>query len=157
MVRFPLSVLEDQYFTVAFLPPVDTTLKDHAVQRFGGHRFNGTEEAYPGFAAGGEGRNQMGLFVGPKEGRILEAVNPNLSHVIDWGWFRIIAQPLFMMLRVLNNKFIHNYGWSIIVLTLFIRSGYVSAEDYESEVDAKDAGCSSRRFRRSTTSTRASA
>src|SRR6185437_4120982 len=74
----------------------------------------------PGFSAGGEARNQMGLFVGPKEGDILERVNPNLSHVIDWGWFRILAQPLFVMLRVLNNKFIHNYGWSIIVLTMII-------------------------------------
>ena len=51
---------------------------------------------------------------------VLESVNPKLSQVIDWGWFRIIAQPLFMMLHELHNKFIHNYGWSIIVLTLFI-------------------------------------
>jgi YidC/Oxa1 family membrane protein insertase len=82
--------------------------------------YNGTEDAFPGVAVGGQARNQMGLYVGPKEGRILETVNPNLSHVIDWGWFRIIAQPLFMMLRVLHDQFIRNYGWSIIVLTLFI-------------------------------------
>ena len=117
---FSFVGLQDQYFTAVFLPPIDATTKTTLFSDSVATKFSGTEEAYPGIAAGGEARNQMGLFVGPKEGRILEAVNPNLSHVIDWGWFRVIAQPLFMMLRVLHDRFIHNYGWSIIVLTLFI-------------------------------------
>lgn len=117
---FSFVGLEDQYFTVDFLPPIDSVTRTTLYSDSVATKFNGSEEAYPGVAVGGEARNQMGIFVGPKEGRILEAVNPNLSHVIDWGWFRIIAQPLFIMLRVLHDKFIHNYGWSIIVLTLFI-------------------------------------
>jgi YidC/Oxa1 family membrane protein insertase len=117
---FSFVGLEDQYFTVVFLPPIDSTTKTTLFSDSVTTRYNGTEDAYPGIAAGGEARNQMGLFVGPKEGRILEAVNPKLSNIIDWGWFRIIAQPLFMMLRVMHDRFIHNYGWSIIVLTLFI-------------------------------------
>ncbi len=117
---FSFYGLQDQYFAAAFLPPVDSTLKTTLFSDSVATPFTATEDAYPGIAAGGEARNQLGLFVGPKEGDVLEAVNPNLSHVIDWGWFRIIAQPLFMMLRVLQSKFIHNYGWSIIVLTLII-------------------------------------
>jgi YidC/Oxa1 family membrane protein insertase len=117
---FSFFGVEDQYFTATFLPPIDSTLKTTLFDDTVPTAFTGSEEAYPGIAAGGEARNQMGLFVGPKEGDIMEKVNPNLSHVIDWGWFRIIAQPLFIMLRELHNKFIHNYGWSIIVLTLFI-------------------------------------
>jgi YidC/Oxa1 family membrane protein insertase len=117
---FSFVGLEDQYFTAVFLPPIDSTTRTTLFSDSVATRYNGAEEAYPGIAAGGEARNQMGLFVGPKEGRILESVNPNLSHVIDWGWFRVIAQPLFMMLRVLHDRFIHNYGWSIVVLTFFI-------------------------------------
>ena len=117
---FSFFGVEDQYFTAAFLPPVDSTLKTTLFSDSVATKYSGTEEAYPGIAAGGEARNQMGLFVGPKAGDILEGVNPNLRHVIDWGWFQIIAQPLFMMLHELHNKLIHNYGWSIIVLTLFI-------------------------------------
>jgi YidC/Oxa1 family membrane protein insertase len=117
---FSFFGLEDQYFAMAFLPPNDSTLKTTLFSDTVATAYNGTDEAFPGVSAGGEARNQMGLFVGPKDGEILEAVNPNLSHVIDWGWFRIIAQPLFMMLRLLQTKFIHSYGWSIIVLTLFI-------------------------------------
>ena len=117
---FAFAGMDDQYFAFTFLPPVDSTLKTTLFSDTVATAFSGTEEAYPGIAVGGEARNQLGLFVGPKEGDILEVVNPNLSHVIDWGWFRIIAQPLFIMLRELHGKFIHNYGWSIIVLTLFI-------------------------------------
>ncbi len=117
---FSFVGLEDQYFTAVFLPPVDSTLKTTLLSDSVPTAYNATDDAFPGIAAGGEARNQLGMFVGPKEGNVLEAVNPNLSHVIDWGWFRIIAQPLFMILRVLQTQFIHNYGWSIIVLTLFI-------------------------------------
>jgi YidC/Oxa1 family membrane protein insertase len=117
---FSFVGMEDQYFAAVFLPPVDSSTRTTLFSDSVATKYNATEEAYPGIASGGEARNQMGIFVGPKEGRILEAVNPNLSHVIDWGWFRIIAQPLFIMLRELHDKFIRNYGWSIIVLTLFI-------------------------------------
>jgi YidC/Oxa1 family membrane protein insertase len=112
--------LEDQYFAMVFLPPVDSVLKTTLFDDTVPTAYSGTEEAYPGIAAGGQARNQMSFFVGPKEGQVLESVNPNLSHVIDWGWFRVIAQPLFIMLRELHNRFIHNYGWAIIVLTFFI-------------------------------------
>jgi YidC/Oxa1 family membrane protein insertase len=117
---FSFAGMEDQYFAVAFLPPVDSTVKTTLYSDSVATETTATEEAYPGIAVGGEARNQMALFVGPKDSGILETVNPNLTHLIDWGWWRIIAQPLFMMLRELNNKFIHNYGWSIVVLTLFI-------------------------------------
>jgi YidC/Oxa1 family membrane protein insertase len=117
---FAFAGLDDQYFAAVFLPPVDSTLKTTLFSDSVPTMFTAVEEPYPGIAVGGEARNQMGLFVGPKECDILEAVNPTLSHLIEWGWFRIIAQPLFMMLRELNNKLVHNYGWSIMVLTLFI-------------------------------------
>lgn len=117
---FSFAGIDDKYFAAAFIPPVDSAVKTTLYDDSVATAFNGTEDAFPGIAVGGEARNQMGLFVGPKEGDILELVNPNLNHVIDWGWFRIIAQPLFIMLRILTGRFIHNYGWSIIVLTIFI-------------------------------------
>jgi YidC/Oxa1 family membrane protein insertase len=117
---FAFFGIDDQYFAAVFLPPVGTTLKTTLYSDNVATVFSSAEKPFPGVAAGGEARNQLGLFVGPKEGDILELVNPNLSHLIDWGMFRIIAQPLFIMLRVLNTKAVHSYGWSIIVLTLFI-------------------------------------
>jgi YidC/Oxa1 family membrane protein insertase len=40
--------------------------------------------------------------------------------VVDFGWFSIIAKPLFLIMHWLNDNYVHNYGWAIIVMTIFI-------------------------------------
>jgi len=47
-------------------------------------------------------------------------VDPKLQQLIDWGWFGIIAKPIFLSLHWLNDNLIHNYGWSIVVITIII-------------------------------------
>ena len=47
-------------------------------------------------------------------------MNPNLENLIDWGWFGVIAKPLFLILQWMNVSFVHNYGWSIILITIII-------------------------------------
>ena len=68
----------------------------------------------------GEMRNQLGLYVGPKEIGALKKVNPNLENIIDWGWFGVIAKPLFLIIQWMNVGFVHNYGWSIVLVTVLI-------------------------------------
>jgi YidC/Oxa1 family membrane protein insertase len=120
--QFSFYGMEDQFFVTAFLPPADSTVKTTLFADHVATDYNKTEDQFTGIAIGGEARNQLSLYVGPKEGDILSAVNPKLSKVIDWGWFRLLAQPLFLVLRELNNRFIHNYGWAIIVLTFIINT-----------------------------------
>ncbi|UWZ85141.1 YidC/Oxa1 family membrane protein insertase [Occallatibacter riparius] len=36
----------------------------------------------------------------------------------EFGWLTFIAKPLYLALRVLNDQGIHNWGWSIVVLTV---------------------------------------
>jgi YidC/Oxa1 family membrane protein insertase len=62
------------------------------------------------------------LFVGPKALDVLKAVRPPLDSVVDFGWFSLIAKPLFMGLRYIHDHWIHNYGWAIVLLTLIITS-----------------------------------
>ncbi|HVY94257.1 MAG TPA: membrane protein insertase YidC [Bryobacteraceae bacterium] len=119
---FSFFGLEDRYFVAAFLPPAGSPIKTTLFDDNVATAFNTREDQFAGIAIGGEARNQLSLYVGPKEGEVLASVNPNLSHVIDWGWFRILAQPLFILLRELNDRLIHNYGWAIIVLTLIINT-----------------------------------
>lgn len=118
--QFSFYGMEDQFFVTAFLPPADSTIKTTLFADTVATDYNKTEDQFTGISIGGEARNQLSLYVGPKDGDILSSVNPKLSKVIDWGWFRVLAQPLFLVLRELNNGFIHNYGWAIIVLTLII-------------------------------------
>ena len=117
---FSFAGLEDQYFTAVFLPPTSgpsqTTLFSDSVTT----AFSKTEEPFPGVAVGGGWRNEMGAYVGPKEDESLRAVNPRLEDLIDWGWFGFIAKPLFLILQWSNRTIAHNYGWAIILVTVFI-------------------------------------
>jgi YidC/Oxa1 family membrane protein insertase len=79
------------------------------------------EQANIGMAVGGQTINQLTYFVGPKDVDVLKAVDPRLEQMVDFGtWFGIVAKPLFYALNYVNNSFIHNYGWSIVVVTIII-------------------------------------
>lgn len=118
--QFSFAGIDDQYFSAVFLPQPGTQVQTTAFDDTVVSAVNATEDAYPGMAVGGNARNQMSLYVGPKEISILHKVNPKLDALVDWGFFGIIAKPLFLVLHWLNDSFIHNYGWSIIVLTVII-------------------------------------
>jgi YidC/Oxa1 family membrane protein insertase len=61
------------------------------------------------------------VYVGPKLQESLIAADPKLEGVIDYGWFlfAIIAKPLMLMLLFIN-RYIGNFGWSIVILTIVI-------------------------------------
>ncbi len=60
------------------------------------------------------------LFVAPKDLDVLKSVNPPLDSLVDFGWFSIVAKPLFIALRYIYDHWIHNYGWAIVLLTVII-------------------------------------
>jgi YidC/Oxa1 family membrane protein insertase len=112
--------IEDQYFTAVFLPPPGTPLQMTTFSDTVSTTSDASEQPYPGFAVGGLGRNQMGVYVGPKELDELKKVNPRLQDVIDWGFFGFIAKPLFFILTWMNKNYVHSYGWAIILVTILI-------------------------------------
>ncbi len=65
----------------------------------------------------------MGLYFGPKEIERLKAVGHNLASAINFGWFDPIAKPLLYLLNFLN-RYLHNYGVAIIVLTILIKLAF---------------------------------
>ena len=60
------------------------------------------------------------LFVGPKLAKQLDATAPLLSHTIDYGWMWFISVLLFQALAFIN-RFVGNWGWSIVIITLLIK------------------------------------
>lgn len=60
-------------------------------------------------------------YVGQKEYKVLQNINPVLTNAIEYGWFTFAAKPLFQLLSWLHGIF-GNWGWSIIALTLIIRA-----------------------------------
>ncbi len=60
------------------------------------------------------------LFVGPKLQHVLEEVAPGLELTVDYGVLTILAKPLFWLLEWIY-KFVGNWGWAIVLLTLLIK------------------------------------
>jgi len=59
-------------------------------------------------------------YIGQKDYRTLDAINPMLTNAIEYGWFTFASQPLFALLLWLHGIF-GNWGWAIIALTFIIR------------------------------------
>ncbi|MBI5195345.1 MAG: membrane protein insertase YidC [Nitrospirae bacterium] len=64
------------------------------------------------------------LYAGPKEYDKLKALNLKLEHMVDFGWFTIVAMPLFWVLKFFY-KFIGNYGWTIVLITIIVRIPFI--------------------------------
>ncbi|HET7910167.1 MAG TPA: membrane protein insertase YidC [Nitrospira sp.] len=72
------------------------------------------------------------LYAGPKEYDTLRSLNAGLEETIDFGWFifgswsivKAVAKPIFYVLRFIND-YTHNYGVTIILLTMGIKLLFV--------------------------------
>jgi len=72
---------------------------------------------------GAEGRFSARLFIGPKLQGQLAAVADGLPLTVDYGALTILAQPLFWLLQQVHN-FVGNWGWAIILVTVFIKLAF---------------------------------
>jgi YidC/Oxa1 family membrane protein insertase len=117
---FSFAGIEDTYFAAVMLPRDRQTVKVQTMSDQVALTEGGKEEPAIGSAVGGDPRNQFSLFVGPKDVDLMRSIDPKLEQVVDFGWFSIIAKPIFLALNWLNDKYVHNYGWAIIILTIAI-------------------------------------
>jgi YidC/Oxa1 family membrane protein insertase len=78
------------------------------------------------------------LFVGPQEENRLAGLAPGLELVKDYGWFTILAKPLFWLLTQLH-KLIGNWGWSIVGLVVLLKIAFfwLNAKAYGSMAKMK--------------------
>ena len=67
------------------------------------------------------------VFVGPKEFEVLQKVpvpgsgaDNDLDGLVDFGFFGIIAKPLFLWLKWMYHHVVANWGWALILQTLII-------------------------------------
>ena len=78
------------------------------------------------------------LFAGPQEENRLSALAPGLELVKDYGWFTILAKPLFWLLTQLH-ALIGNWGWAIVALVFLLKAAffYLNASAYKSMAKMK--------------------
>jgi YidC/Oxa1 family membrane protein insertase len=78
------------------------------------------------------------LFVGPQEEKKLSVLAPGLELVKDYGWQRVLAEPLFWLLDQLH-KLIGNWGWAIVALVVLLKGAFywLNAKAYQSMAKMK--------------------
>jgi len=117
--------IEDRYFTATFMPPSDalaTPLQTRYWKVWDTVTADGKEksEAVPEVATATTTQPMaLRVYVGPKDYDDLKAMHPQLNALVQFGWLEIIADPLFHALKWIY-KYIPNWGWAIIVLTVVI-------------------------------------
>lgn len=114
--------IEDTFFTAAFLSSrPGITLWDWTQQQSVTQDGKTSQLPVSEMAAGAQapGPWDVQLYVGPKELSELGKLQPNLTPLVQYGWFGIIAKPLLIVLRW-SYKYVPNYGWDIVLLTIAI-------------------------------------
>lgn len=105
---------EDKYFFASLVPR--TTMEEVKVWK---------QDDSPLIAFRGKPvTNSFILYAGPKEYDRLKTLKVGLEHIIDFGFFSVIAVPLFWTLK-LFYKFLGNYGLAIVLLTIIIRIPFI--------------------------------
>ncbi|NKI70819.1 membrane protein insertase YidC [Collimonas pratensis] len=89
-------------------------------------------------APGASATLDASLYSGPEETAVLEKIAPGLTLVKDYGWQKIIAEPIFWLMTQIH-KALGNWGWTIIALTVLIKLAFfpLSAASYRSMAKMK--------------------
>lgn len=119
--QFSFGGLQDAYFAAVFVPPPGNGLNVQTWSDSLPPPGQKDEVAHVGAAVGSaSNRNELTLFVGPKDLDALRTANPKLELLVDYGWLGIIAKPLFLALNWVHDNLISNWGWAIVFVTVII-------------------------------------
>ena len=108
--------LEDNYF-MAVLRPEKPSIAVVRAAEFGSGK-DKRREFYAGFNASGDGTLTGAAFFGPKETALLDRYG--FEKALQFGTFGIIARFFLGVLQWIN-RWTHNWGWAIIILTILIK------------------------------------
>jgi len=109
------------YFVTAWVPPQESNNRyslrklqgnDIYLMAVTGEKIN--------VAAGSSAEYKVDLYIGPKNQDVLKQMSPYLDLTIDYGFLWMLAKPLFAVLQMIHSV-LGNWGWSIILLTIFVK------------------------------------
>jgi YidC/Oxa1 family membrane protein insertase len=115
----------EHYFVAAWLPSDEkkTPREFYARKLDNGLYAAGVVVPDGTIAPGATGTIAVPLYVGPQDQEALAKLAKGLDLTVDYGIFTVIAAPLFWLLKWLHGL-IGNWGWSIIVMTILIKSAF---------------------------------
>ena len=107
------------YFVSAWLP------QGNAERKFFTQKYNtlysaGINLPVSTIVSGAVGSLTMPLYVGPQEQEKLMRLAPGLDLVVDYGWLKVLAYPMFVVLSWIHH-ILGNWGWTIILFTILLK------------------------------------
>ena len=124
----------DKYWASALVPDQNATFR----ARFSGQQptVSGEQPSYqtdylrdPVVIGPGQSKSvNSQLFAGAKQVTLLQRYQTEnnikqLDLLIDWGWFFFITKPLFYLMEAINSV-VHNFGVTILILTVLVRLAF---------------------------------
>jgi YidC/Oxa1 family membrane protein insertase len=125
----------DQYFAAVFIPddPAHAAMVtlNKSMQIARDPSKPESKEVVPvdvvGAAVGNlNGTTTARIYAGPKELEVLQKIpvpgvsDNDLNGLVDFGWWGIIAKPLFVWLKWTYRHVVANWGWAIVIQTIII-------------------------------------
>jgi len=111
------------YFITAWVPDSES-LNRITTRKNGNDQYYGefTSSAFQ-VAAGETGNHNIQYYAGPKDQYVLRDISPGLDKTIDYSFLWFIASPIYWLLSRINSV-IGNYGISIVLLTVVVKSAF---------------------------------
>jgi YidC/Oxa1 family membrane protein insertase len=110
--------IEDNYFMSVLRPTRGDGAILHAIEGAPDAKGEKRRDFYAAVNALPDGAVEGSAFFGPKQAQLLDRYH--LEKTLQFGIFGVIAR-VFLTALLWINQFTHNFGWSIIVLTLIIK------------------------------------
>jgi len=112
--------LDEPYFLEAMVPLGMPKALVSLKENVGGPLMVTLRSPVESLAPGQEAQFTYALYFGPKDLDDLKPLNLGLERAVNFGWFDFLGKPLLYVLKFFD-RFTHNYGWAIIILTVLIR------------------------------------
>jgi len=118
--NYSFAGIADTYFAAVFLPEGNSAMSQVTFSDTVRTPLEEKAQPFAGVAVTDGAANRFTLFVGPKDLDLLRRVNPKLVEVVNFGFWSFLAKPLFLIVNWINDSFVHNFGWSIVLVTVLI-------------------------------------
>ena len=134
------AAIIQHYFVGAWIPEKDAknnyyTIFDESKTR----HIIGVKSPLKVIANGQSDTFNSQFYIGPTDQDTLAEISKGLDLAVDYGIFAFVSKPIFAVMSFINNHIVSNWGWTIILLTMFIKLifFYPSAMSYKSMAKMK--------------------
>ncbi|HXA47464.1 MAG TPA: membrane protein insertase YidC, partial [Burkholderiaceae bacterium] len=130
--------LVQHFFVSAFIPPQGTQREIYTKKIDTNLYAIGTILPMGSVAPGATANMDTILFSGPQDTALLQSVAPHFDLVKDYGFFTVVAKPIFWVMDQIH-KVLGNWGWTIIAFTVLMKIVFfpLSASSFKSMAKMK--------------------